>query len=528
MHRLLLLSLLASACNWSDERPIVWERDRDLLGPIQLKNQVAYIDSALDRVTLLDLALDTPAISTARIGRNAMHAMPSFDRHKLFVITRGEEAIVEGQIDQQPTLWALDTENADAKPIAYEIGSPFDRLAISPDNTIAVAYFSSAGPDAWGFFRNPNEIAVIDLTKPPGDGNPTLKTIRSFGSVPEGVTLSPAMTIPGTAEARTFAYILSENQVTVLDVAHPDRREISIRLDLGGAPVIPREVVFAKNTATAYVRSDNARDVLQILLEPYEQTAPNTNDFRPVLAELGAGGGPTDIAVYDDATGRRYILAATPNTSEVVVIDADTGQFRAVPLTDPIDRILLFPTSDPDQPIPPRKALFASIANKMPRVHVLDLEHIADPLTQASIRKIELDKPVRDVVPVPERDLAMLVHDDERTVLGLLDMDTESTSPLLGVGKLDSYDFSPDGSHLIGATPAVSRIGFLQLDNLHPTNFRLDDPPAKVLSTGNAKILVDHGDPLGRATIIPSPTATRDDAIVLSGFLTVNLLDSEP
>ena len=35
-------------------------------------------------------------------------------------------------------------------------------------------------------------------------------------------------------------------------------------------------------------------------------------DFRPLLAELGAGGGPTDIAVYDDPTQRRYVLASTP------------------------------------------------------------------------------------------------------------------------------------------------------------------------------------------------------------------------
>jgi hypothetical protein len=135
---------------------------------------------------------------------------------------------------------------------------------------------------------------------------------------------------------------------------------------------------------------------------------------------------------------------------------------------------------------------------------------------------------VRDVVPVPERELAMIVHDDARTVLGLLDMGTESTSPLLGVGKLDSYDFSPDGSHLIGATDGVARLGFVALDNLHPTDFRLDDPPAHVLSTANMKIFVDHGDPLGHATIIPSPDATRDQALVLEGFLTTNLLDSEP
>ncbi len=198
------------------------------------------------------------------------------------------------------------------------------------------------------------------------------------------------------------------------------------------------------------------------------------------------------------------------------MIDADTAQFRSVAVADPIDRILLFPAGGN---LPPTKALFASIASKQKRVHVLDLEHIADPLTPASIRTIAVAQPVRDVVPVPSRELAMIVHDDARTVLGLLDMGTESTSPLLGVGKLDSYDFTPNGSYLIGATTGVGRLGFVALDNLHPTDFRLDDTPARVLSTANAKIFVDHGDPLGHATIIPSPEARRDEALVLQGFL---------
>ena len=196
-----------------------------------------------------------------------------------------------------------------------------------------------------------------------------------------------------------------------------------------------------------------------------------------------------------------------------------------MPITDPIDRILLFPSGTD---VPPTKALFASIGAKMTRVHVLDLVAIEDPLTQVNLRTVTLDKSVRDVVPVPGRELAMLVHDDARTVLGLLDMETESTSPLLGVGKLDSYDFSPSGSHLIGATGTVSRVGFVALDNLHPTDFRLDDPPVRVLSTANAKIFVDHGDPLGHATIIPSPEARRAQALVLTGFLTTDLLDQGP
>ena len=526
MKKALFLLLLLAAC-WEDERPIVWERQRQVLGPIPMKSQIAYVDSALDRVTLLDLGNATPKISTIKIGRRAVVAVPSPDRHLLFVITRGEEAIVEGQIDQPPLFWVIDTVDRSRPTVAYEIGSPFDRVAVAPDNSMVVAYFSAAGPDDAGFFRNPNELAVIHLLDPPSEANPTLKTIRSFGSIPEGITLSPPMIVPGAEDGtpRTFAFVLSPNNLTLIDANHPERREVSVRLDLGGPPVTPREVVFAPNTSSAYVRSDNARDVLQVLIQPEAPATTEHADFKPLLAELGAGGGPTDIAVYDDPSNRRYVLAATPNTGEVVVIDADTAQFRAVPVADPIDRILLFPTG---VDVAPTQALFASVAAKTPRVHVLDLVNIQDPLTQAKLKTIPLSKGVRDVVPVPGRDLAMLVHDDARTVIGLLDMETHSTSPLLGVGKLDSYDFSPSGSHLIGATNTVSRVGFVALDNLHPTDFRLDDTPARVLSTANAKVFVDHGDPLGHATIIPSPGATRSDALVLTGFLTTNLLDQGP
>jgi len=520
--------LLLSAC-WEDDRPITWERERTVLGPIPLKTQIAYVDSALDRVTLVDLAEDNPKIHHAQVGRNAAYAIPSPDRHRLFVITRGEEAIHPGEIDQHPLFWVVNTDEPNAAPIAYEIGSPFDRVAVSPDGNTAIAYFSAAGPDAAGFFRNPNELAIIDLSSEPAEGNPVIDTIRSFGSVPEGISLSPPMAIAGAQDPnpRTFAFILSSNNLTVIDVDHPTRREITIRLDLGGQAVIPREVVFAPNTASAYVRSDNARDILQVILTADLPERADGNDFRPVLAELGAGGGPTDIAVYDDTHGKRYLLAATPNTGEIVVIDADTAQFRSVPLAEPIDRIVLFPQSTTETLVP-TQALLASVGARTSRVHVLDLENIEQPLTQIRLERIDLDKPVRDVVPVPDRAVAMLVHDDARTVLGLLDIETRSTSPLLGVGKLDTYDFSPDGSHLIGATNNVSRVGFLALDNLHPTDFRLDDLPSRVLSTANGKIFVDHGQPLGHATIIPSPLARRGEARVLAGFLTADLLDSEP
>src|SRR5262249_19620230 len=159
-------------------------------------------------------------------------------------------------------------------------------------------------------------------------------------------------------------------------------------------------------------------------------------DYRPLLAELGAGGGPADIAVFDDTATKRWVIAATPTTNEVVVIDTDTAQFRRVQTPDPIDRISLFPTDTPTV------AVLSSLGSGLPRVQLMPLTQLSNPLEGITLTQIDLGKPVRDVVPVPGRQLAMVVHDDDRTVLSLLDVTFGSVSPLDGVGRLDSYAFT--------------------------------------------------------------------------------------
>jgi hypothetical protein len=64
----------------------------------------------------------------------------------------------------------------------------------------------------------------------------------------------------------------------------------------------------------------------------------------------------------------------------------------------------LFPPGDG----PPHQALFASIRAGLPRLWVLGLDHLADPLAQVAPTQIALDKPVHDVVAVPGKSLAMI------------------------------------------------------------------------------------------------------------------------
>jgi hypothetical protein len=352
-----MLLLLLVGCA---ERDPAFDRPRLITGPVPLKDQIAYVDGALDRVVLVDVSDTAPVVHTVDVGRRPIWAVPTPAKDRLLVITRGEEALARGQVDEEPALWVVNVDEPSEPAARFEIGSPFDRIAVSTDGALAIAHFSESGPDAEGFFRNPNELAIVDLV----DGGVTLKTLRSFGSAPTAVVLSPPMLVPGAADtsARVFAFVLAQDRVTILDATHPSSAEVTIRLDTAGDSVSPREVVFAPDSSTAYLRSDGARDVLEVELvsDPPAADAADANDYRPVLAELGAGGGPSDIAVYDDVDGKRFVLASTPNTREVVVIDADTGQFVRVPTEDPIDRIILFPDS-PDQP--PRTAVLASMCS---------------------------------------------------------------------------------------------------------------------------------------------------------------------
>ncbi|MEZ4368671.1 MAG: hypothetical protein R2939_20710 [Kofleriaceae bacterium] len=467
----LLLALLGPGC--APDRDPALDRPRVVTGPIPLKAEVAYVDGALDRVVVVAADPGAP-ITTFAVGRRPRWATPTPDRARLLVITHGEERAEVGLADEPPTLWDVAVDGSRA-PRAYPVGSPFDRLAISADGTLAIAHFSESGPDADGFFRNPNELAVIDLAAEDPEAAVTLRTLRSFGSAPSAVVLSPPMVLPGAADPlpRVFAFVLAEDRISIVDASHPDRAEITLRLDRAGTRVTPREVVFAPRTATAYVRSDGAADILEVLLlaEPVPDEAPLGNDFQAVLAELGAGAGPADIDVYDDADGRRFVLAASPSTRELVVIDADTAEFLRVPVPDPIDRIVLFPPGDAT----PTTAVLASIGPHAPRVHVLDLAGIDADLVPRAIETIAAGAPVMAVEPVPGRELALLVHDDDRTVLGLLDLAVGSISPLEGVARLDTYAFTVGGGFLVAGTANVARLGLLELDNLHPS----DVPPRR-------------------------------------------------
>ena len=141
------------------------------------------------------------------------------------------------------------------------------------------------------------------------------------------------------------------------------------------------------------------------------------------------------------------------------------------------------------------------------------------------------DLPVRQIVLLPDGKQALVVHNDKRTVVSVLDLANEhyTIAPIQGQLPLQSFDIvqsTGQGSFLVGVSSGLSRLGILDLSNLHPTDLRLDRDPQSVLAVGDS-IVVNHRALEGLVTIVPGPTASREQSQVLWGFFLQDFLDHQ-
>ena len=116
----LLSGAAATAC--VGERDPAFDRPRVVDGPIPLKDRVAYVDGALDRVVLVDADPEAPTVASIGVGRRPIWSAPDPQRDHLLVITRGEEALTRGQVDQDPMLWYVDVASGTTRRVPTPLG----------------------------------------------------------------------------------------------------------------------------------------------------------------------------------------------------------------------------------------------------------------------------------------------------------------------------------------------------------------------------------------------------------------------
>jgi len=444
--------------------------------------------------------------------------VPTADGRDLIVLAAGLDTGDPDGRDEPPHLLRIAAETGELK--TWEMPSPFDRMTLSADGRFAVAYFST-GSQQGGLLRNPNEIALVDLQAPAGKGNPRVHSVRASGTVPSGVTFSPPLCIPAAqecAEPRVLVVVLASGSLTFLDATHADRREASVLLQAPGAePLDPREVLFAPDDAVVFARATGTSDIFVVTLQPVTPEGPDGNDFRPAINPLTAGQRPSDIAFYDEQ-GARKVLAVTPGSLSVGVIDVATSALVTVPVGDPVDHALVFP------PEAPAAALLFARSVRLDRLFFLDLADL-ETKRGANLIRVDLPETATDVELVPGSKRALVLHDAQRTVISVIDLDARTVYPLQGSLGLTDYAFAADGRYLVAVAAAVPHIEIVDLDTLHPAEVRIDDPAESLLVLPSGAILADHRRAWGMLTVLPGPLAGRDDARVLQGFLFEQLLE---
>jgi hypothetical protein len=509
-------------------RARLWNQPLAVSGPYKLSSQVVWLDASRGLAIAVEPGPAEPALRASSLRRNATFAAPAPDGERLLVLTAGQEAVYKDQHAEEPGLSVLRVVPGRAPEVAlfYPLSAAFDRLAISPDGTLAVAYYGST-QGSGGLFRNPNEVALLDLTRPAAADNPTLRTVRSFGSAPIGVVFSPGMPVPAPSGAsRTLALVLAKNAVTFLDLTHPGRREITVPLAKpdSSAELTPQQVEFSPATGTVFVRASGAADLYSLALLAQASTGTTDNDFLPSINQPSSGKTPLDMVLFSDG-GKDLILTANAS-QDLSLIDAATSQFSIIPVGTAVDTLLAVPAGSP------KLVIAYSAGHPSADIHFVELAGLATGLDK-NLTHRKLEKPVRQLVATPGGDQALVVHDDKRTVVSVLDLvgPYHTVAPIQGQLPLQSFDFAqrrgaPMGSFLVGVTSGLKQLGLLDLGNLHPTLMRLDQNPHSVVAVGGA-LVVDHGDPTGVVTVVPDPGADRDASRTLSGIFLDGLVGRE-
>lgn len=532
----LLAALALAACGGRDE---IWDRVRDVRGPLALAGHLAWVDAALEElVTVEARARDGGGfdflVVRQPVGRRPVLLAASADRTRALVVTHGTTGGA-GYEAEEERLYRLDPTGREA-PAVYELRSPFDALALSTDGRWAVASFAS--DDA----VNPNELAVVRLDQPPApDTNPRLVPVRTYGSRPLAVHFLENLTI-GDRD-RQIALIFSARYVTLIDLEHLDRRMTTVFLSARASTdaVVPAALAVAPGDATdpdgatpyVFLRAPGIADVFALALKDNPDAAEDQNDFGPTVNEIPVPAPPDDFAVFDGPEGA-LLLAVHGRTPGVTAIDPRTTAAWDVRLDAAATRVQIFPD------VPTREgrrqlALLWSPGAGQTRAGFLVLDDVQTRLRR-NLETIDLGAPVQQVLPTGDPNRVLLVHDAFSGRLSILDVADRTVEPLgvwVGAGALATH---PEGRAFFFATPGRDAISELRLDTGHAEELRLDAAPAGLYALPGRPVgstlrgralLVDHGWSSGYLTALPLDAPDRAGARSIQGFLAEGFLDTD-
>ncbi len=532
----LVLPIVALATAGCDEgRDASYGQAQGLMPAVHLDSGLAYVSPDMRKVWVArwDEAAAGPVVSVHGIGRSAKKAVASADGGRLFVLCHGAAEGTVRQADVEPeSLHVIDA--AAGTDVVYTLGNPFTDLAESPSGRWVVLFFRT---DMAG--TNPNLMAVVDMDAPPSETNPGIISIRTLGSIPRGIVMAEGMKVAvesaggGSIETEDLALVLSDSYITLFDLEHTDRSEITVPLVVpgSGGTVIPaaEDVIVASDpqglNSRIIMRADNTSDIYSLTLVGVDTADPLGNEYRVSLNQLSVDvnphDAPTDMDLFEDG-GRQMVLVTTASADSFAVVDPETTMVTTISVDFRVASGLVFDEG--------RQALLYSQGEDM--AYFLDLSGVVVD-RERNLDEFALSGRVESLEPVPQKDYAVMLVDEHPGKLFVLDLVGRQMHLINLFSSTASTELLmfPDGDRILLDPGGLEEVWFVgDMESFQIERIILDAVVRDVALLPEAgpdgKIVVDHGHSEGYLTFLDMADPRRSTATSIRGFLLGGVLDA--
>jgi hypothetical protein len=472
-------SLGISACG---DRNSAWDTPFVRGDSVGLSGSVAIVDTNRNELMMLtspsELSLKTSRLS---VGKNIVATVPSPDRERLFVLSRGDQPRLR-ESDEKPKLIVVKGDTEPSIERTYELGDPAQKLILDPEGEWAVIY------DAGGVIVNSNELVLVDLASADAASALHPTTLHSTGGQPERFTFTSPLTLPSGSRHRLL--VVETNQdLSILDLAQPDKSEVRVSLPKtrSGDAAHPAQVAFHDDTsgsgAGSYlaVAFQNDTSVLTLKLGDPGDKSMSAISVVPNLLDSGAT--PSTIDFVETDSGLR-LAALVPTQKAAVLFDPTTSKSERVEFDRAYSGISRITGLVSDVPESGDVALLYSATD--PTIAFWRLG-TASSTPYASYDSYGVDTRVTSVLDIPGEQygyLKLLLGSSE-TEFFLLDLRRRESYPMKALSGF-SLSLSPEGSRAWAFPRNGEQIAQLTFEPHHPTSYAVERPVKDVFDIARA------------------------------------------
>jgi len=487
-----------------------------------LRGSAAIVDPDANRVLMLPVEGDlTLAPMSIPMGPGFAAARVTSDATRLVTLSLGDVPRRKST-DEGPSLLVMDGSINPKALETYPLSDPMSGLEVDPQSEFAVVYPSAS--DTETFVQNPNELVLIDLSKPASATNPVPISLRSFGGRPRAFTFTPDLELPGGK--RRLLVASTDRDVALVDLSSPEKPEMTVKLTSGADILQPSGTAVSDgepgidDDARIAIRTANDPNVivLDLLATPAGKESPHS--FLPVPNINYVGGVPTDMAFVKTDGGPR-LAALVPSKKSLTLLEPVTGTTSSVDLGAAFERItivtdivgagtnggdiaLVWSTSTPN-------VAFVSLGVTIGKPY-------------KSVERVELEEPVSSVidVPAPNQHLKILAMPSGKNFV-VLDLMSRTASPIPASKTGTRVVVSGDGLRAWMVASGEYPVAQLDLSTLHPKNLFLNNAVQDAYEVerrdgGRAVIAIHPAGTVG-ATVLDAVHPTLENSIEYVGLL---------